>query len=217
MKNLEKLRIISILVLSIYLVGNIFIIINTIWPQNGYKVPGVSNSEIKLISDPSLDRIREFSINESSRDFNRLENVKILSDYELISLLHFVGFREDGLRSAWAIAKKESRGRPNAHNTNNSTGDNSYGIFQINMIGHLGPDRREKFGIESNNELFNPVKNARAAFYMTARGTNWSSWGIGKNSYNGGASEPEYYEWLSQFPEDIYKKVKSENARSSDD
>lgn len=212
MKNLEKLRIISILILSIYLVSNILIIINTIWPQNRYSVVSASSS---TISSPRLAEIRSISLNKSSRDFSRMKNIKILSDYELISLLYFVGFEGDGLRSAWAIVKKESRGRPAAHNTNSSTGDNSYGLFQINMIGDLGPDRREKFGIDSNDELFNPVKNAKAAFYMTAGGKNWSSWGVGDGAYNGGASEPEYYEWLSEFPENIYKRVKSEDAGNS--
>jgi hypothetical protein len=35
--------------------------------------------------------------------------------------------------------------RPMAYNGNRNTGDSSYGIFQINMLGKLGIDRKEKF------------------------------------------------------------------------
>jgi hypothetical protein len=44
------------------------------------------------------------------------------------------------------------------------------------MIGDLGPDRRDKFNLESNVELFNPVLNAQVAFYMSKGGEDWSSW-----------------------------------------
>jgi hypothetical protein len=44
------------------------------------------------------------------------------------------------------------------------------------MIGDLGPDRRDKFNLESNVELFNPVLNAQVAFYMSQGGKDWSSW-----------------------------------------
>jgi hypothetical protein len=44
------------------------------------------------------------------------------------------------------------------------------------MIGDLGPDRRDKFNLQSNYELFNPVLNAQVAYYMSEGGQNWSSW-----------------------------------------
>jgi hypothetical protein len=124
-----------------------------------------------------------------------------LSDKELVELLTLVGFEGKSLKTAWAVVKRESNGRPLAHNGNRSTGDNSYGLFQINMIGNLGEDRREKFDLKSNEELFDPVKNAQAAFYMTAGGTDWSSWDLGPNAYNGGATKRAYLEWLAKYPE----------------
>lgn len=63
-----------------------------------------------------------------------------------------------------------------AYNGNTKTGDSSYGIFQINMIGNLGPERRKKFGLDSNKELLNPVTNAEIAFHMSQGGGDWSSW-----------------------------------------
>ena len=95
---------------------------------------------------------------------------------------------------------RESRGNVSSHNKQTSTGDNSYGLFQINMLGSLGEDRREKFGIKSNAELLDPVVNAQAAFYMTAKGTNFGSWGLGPDAYDGTPSESAVTDWLSKYP-----------------
>jgi hypothetical protein len=99
-----------------------------------------------------------------------------LSDNELKELLVAVGFEGKALRTAWAIAKRESSGRPLAYNGNRKTGDSSYGIFQINMLGDLGVVRKEKFNLRSNVLLFDPVINAEITYYMTKGGTNWSAW-----------------------------------------
>jgi hypothetical protein len=99
-----------------------------------------------------------------------------LTDLELKSLLSLVGFKGKDLIEAWAVAKKESGGRPLAFNGNASTGDSSFGLFQINMLGILGPDRRDKFELSSNAELFNPVLNAQIAYHMSNGGKDWSSW-----------------------------------------
>lgn len=121
----------------------------------------------------------------------KYENSYTLSDRELKELLQAVGFEGEALKTAWAIAKRESNGRPFAFNGNLNTGDNSYGIFQINMLGQLGPDRREKFNLKTNAELFNPVKNAQITYYMTKGGTDWRSWkGL----------TPKAREWLPKFP-----------------
>ncbi len=99
-----------------------------------------------------------------------------LSDYQLKELLAAVGFEGKALRTAWAIAKTESSGRPLAYNGNRNTGDSSYGIFQINMLGNLGVARKEKFNLRSNVLLFDPVINAEITYYMTKGGTDWSAW-----------------------------------------
>jgi Lysozyme like domain len=101
---------------------------------------------------------------------------EMLSDLELKELLEAVGFEGKALKTAWAIAKRESNGRPMAYNGNRKTGDSSYGIFQINMLGNLGIDRKEKFDLKSNILLFDPVINAEITYYMTQGGTDWSSW-----------------------------------------
>ena len=99
-----------------------------------------------------------------------------LTDKELKQLLAAVGFEGEGLKKAWAIAKRESNGRPMSYNGNRKTGDSSYGLFQINMLGNLGVIRKDKFNLRTNYELFDPVINAEITYYMTDGGTNWSSW-----------------------------------------
>ena len=123
-----------------------------------------------------------------------------LSPLELKELLSLVGFEGKALRSAWAIAMKESTGRPKSHNGNSNTGDNSYGLFQINMIGSLGEDRRNRFDLEQNSDLWNPVRNAEIAYHMSGGGQDFGAWGIGPNAYNGGKAG-SYYEWLAKYPD----------------
>ena len=115
------------------------------------------------------------------RILKKYSNATRLNEKELMELLSAVGFKGHGLKMAWAIAMSESNGRPLAFNGNRKTGDSSYGIFQINMIGDLGPDRREKFDLKYNSDLLNPVKNAQVAFHMTDGGTNWAAWKYGKS------------------------------------
>jgi hypothetical protein len=134
---------------------------------------------------------KEVFLVSKAKKLESFENKVSLTDLELKELLSLVGFKGKDLVVAWAVAKKESNGRPLAFNGNHKTGDSSYGMFQINMIDNLGPDRRTKFDLESNAELFNPVKNAEIAYYMTKGGEDWSSWkGI----------TPRTKEWMKKFP-----------------
>jgi len=126
------------------------------------------------------------------KTLDKYENAHNLSDEQLIELLKVVGFEGKALRSACAVAKAESNGRPLAFNGNLKTGDSSYGMFQINMIGELGPDRRDKFDLNSNAELFNPVTNAQVTLYMTKGGNDWSSWSSLKGK--------RYQEWYNKYP-----------------
>jgi hypothetical protein len=134
---------------------------------------------------------KEVFLVSKAKKLESFENKVSLTDLELKELLSLVGFKGKDLVVAWAVAKKESNGRPLAFNGNHKTGDSSYGMFQINMIDNLGPDRRTKFDLESNAELFNPVKNAEIAYYMTNGGDDWSSWkGI----------TPRTKSWMAKFP-----------------
>jgi len=119
-------------------------------------------------------------------------NADSLTDTQLVELLQAVGFKGQDLKEAWAIAKKESHGNPLSHNGNRKTGDNSYGLFQVNMLGSMGEDRRDKFNLVSNAELFNPVVNAQIAYHMSGGGKDWSAWK--------GLKTKAVKFWLAKFP-----------------
>jgi len=88
-----------------------------------------------------------------------------LSTLEIYTLARRAGFLRDHDEAviATAIALAESGGDSRAHNDNPATRDDSFGLWQINMFGDLGPERRPQFGITGNEELFDPLTNARAA------------------------------------------------------
>jgi hypothetical protein len=106
----------------------------------------------------------------------------------LMSILQQAGFRGEGLKMAYAIAMAESSGNARAHNGNAGTGDNSYGLFQINMLGGMGPERRSRYGLSSNEALFDPLTNAKVAYKMSNGGKNWGPW----STYGNGAYKTYY-------------------------
>jgi hypothetical protein len=158
----------------------------------------VATEQVATIARPAV----EVEPVKKTKPLSYFENKTSLTDIELVWLLEAVGFTGQDLKEAWAISKKESNGRPLAFNGNTLTGDNSYGIFQINMINTLGEDRRDKFNLNHNADLFNPVKNAQIAMHMSNGGSDWTSWHIGKDAYTStsGKHYAKYKEWLSKFP-----------------
>lgn len=86
-----------------------------------------------------------------------------LNNKAVANLLRQAGFDEATIPRMVGIANAESSLNPRAHNPNAATGDNSYGLFQINMLGGMGNERRKNLGLASNEELFDPLTNAKAA------------------------------------------------------
>lgn len=84
------------------------------------------------------------------------------------------------LAQATAIALAESGGNERAHNA--VAPDDSYGLWQINMYGELGPARRTQFGIASNDALYDIGTNARAMAAISSNGTNWGPWSTYKGT-----------------------------------
>jgi hypothetical protein len=152
--------------------------------------PGPTESQALQVETPkSTVQLKKETLEKYSTTVYKPS--EMLTDGELKELLSAVGFEGKALKQAWAIAKSESNSRPMAYNGNRKTGDSSYGIFQINMLGELGIDRKEKFDLKSNILLFDPVINAEITYYMTKGGTDWSSW----SSLNGA----RYREFLTEF------------------
>lgn len=153
-----------------------------------------SKLEPKVIPEVSA------SVRTSAEVFASYRNSKLpLSGGQLSELLSAVGFEGNAHRIAWGVAMRESNARPLALNKSTRTGDSSYGIYQINMIFDLGPERRKKFGLTSNEQLFDPVLNAQVAFLMTGGGKDFGSWGIGPNAYREGAGMSTLKR-LNQYP-----------------
>lgn len=105
-----------------------------------------------------------------------------LSPAQIAGYAQAAGFTGGEIAIATAIAMAESDGNPNAHNNNAATGDDSYGLWQINMLGSLAAPRRLAFGITSNEQLFDPMTNAKAARHVRMT-QGWTAWSV----YNGAA------------------------------
>jgi hypothetical protein len=99
----------------------------------------------------------------------------------LAKMLYKRGFRGKHLINMLAISGRESAWTPTAHN--GKPPDNSYGLFQINMLGKLGPDRLKKFNISNYDQLFDPETNVKAAWILSGgKSENLSPWGIKGNA-----------------------------------
>ena len=135
--------------------------------------------------------------------YSSYAGVQQLTGVQLADILWRAGFKGQAHRTAWAIVNRESSRRPRAYNGNLGTGDNSYGLFQINMLGSMGPSRRAAYGISSNAALFDPLTNAKAAFKLSRGGRDFGAWGIGPNAYRSGAGEYTISRFYSSYPGDL--------------
>jgi hypothetical protein len=129
------------------------------------------------------------------------------------ALLKSVGANDDEARTLAAIAQVESKGNPRAFNPRGR--DLSYGLWQINMLGGMGPERRAKFGIQSNDALFDPETNARVALKLARdRGgyQDWTTYTSGKHRpyLQGGGGRSGFSEikgGVADLPGDIAGKL----------
>lgn len=110
-----------------------------------------------------------------------LDRMSHLSAEQIANYAYKAGFRGHGLSTAVAVALAESAGNTKAHNA--VPPDNSYGLWQINMLGALGPERRHQYHLKSNDELFDPATNARVANSISSDGHDFGPW----STYTNGA------------------------------
>lgn len=95
------------------------------------------------------------------------------SEDQIVQLLRQAGFPESAIPTMVKIAQLESTNNTRAFNDKGR--DLSYGLFQINMKDDdprnpgMGKERRKWFGLKSNEELYDPLTNAKAAYKL------WSS------------------------------------------
>ena len=134
------------------------------------------SSTVSKSETQTAEAVFSVSKEENNKTKKKYKYGTPLEKDELTKILKSVGFEGYALKVAWATVMKESMGTPNSWNPNRNTGDNSYGLFQINMLGSMGQDRRDKFNLDSNEDLFDPVKNAEIAYHMSDGGKDWSAW-----------------------------------------
>jgi hypothetical protein len=158
MKTLNKMRVV---------IGGIALLPLMLGVMVGVATPAIAPMKAEAITTQESKQVRILA---------KYVNSDSLTDTQLLELLSAIGFKGQDLKEAWAVAKKESHGNPLSHNGNRKTGDNSFGLFQVNMLGSMGKDRRDKFNLASNAELFNPVVNAKIAYHMSNGGKDWSAW-----------------------------------------
>lgn len=108
-----------------------------------------------------------------------------LSAEQAAKHLYDAGFREPELSKMVAIGHRESRYQTNAHrsDTDKSKLSGDRGLFQINYI----HDKQLMNAgiINSKADLFDPAKNAAAAYYLYQKtGNSLSPWAAGKGGWS---------------------------------
>lgn len=90
----------------------------------------------------------------------------ILAPQAIVQFAKGAGFEGPLLATMCAIALRESGGDPNAHNGNAATGDDSWGLWQINWkVPQIQTALKAK-GILLPSQLLDPATNARAAYIL---------------------------------------------------
>ena len=112
----------------------------------------------------------------------------------LVQSIHAAGFRGENVKEAWAIAMRESGGRPNAIS---STGD--YGVFQFNRAAHHAAAWWD------SKKLLTREYNVKIAYRMSKGGKWWGPWdmsGSGKwlGRYTPASVGAKYHYWYERFP-----------------
>lgn len=167
---------------------------NLIYPGWELTIPGTSGN---LSSSDSRPTSSSSSTPSNASSFVANPNVAApAADAKggkaLLSWLERAGLSGESLRMAWSIGMGESGGNPRAFNGNAGTGDKSYGLFQINMLGNLGPARLKQYNLSSNEDLFDPETNIRVMIKMSNNCTNWQPWSVYKHG--------SYKKFYDQFP-----------------
>ena len=113
-----------------------------------------------------------------------------LSNRDLRDVLAAAGFQGESLRVAWALARRESGGRPDAVSKPNANGTIDHGLFQVNDV-HRG-------SWIDFDRLPDPRYSAAVAFRMSDGGKNFSAWGLGDTGWAGHLQRtaPQRYEQL---------------------
>ena len=125
-----------------------------------------------------------------------------LDSQMLKNVLAHVGFSGDSLRTAWALAMRESGGTPGIVSEPNSDGTRDYGLFQINDI---------QRSVYSFDQVLSAEGNAKIAYELSEHGRDFGSWAVGTTGWGGQLKQahPQSWEqlrdtlaqWQARYPE----------------
>ena len=107
-----------------------------------------------------------FSVSTPTTGACSVPTPTVMSAQSTLVLALAVGFPRPVAKRMVVVAKRESNLQPKVVNRNRLTHDESYGLWQINMWGALGPERMRKFRLRKRTDLLDPVVNARAAYKL---------------------------------------------------
>ena len=105
------------------------------------------------------------------------------SPEQIARIAKTAGIPEKHIPTMVSIALAESGGNIGArYNPEGNTGEDSYGLWQINMDPRYADERLKLFGIDNKKKLFDPVTNAKAAYEIfKQQGFNaWTVYRTGK-------------------------------------
>ena len=137
--------------------------INTNTPKSPSFIQKVAMIPVELLLGGS---VMAGEVNNNPYNYIPAEGTQTIPSMLKIALTS--DFTEDEAVIMAAIGMAESSGRPHAHNTEGE--DNSYGLWQINMLDRpgfmMGEERRGQLALDSNEQLFDPTVNGQAAKYI---------------------------------------------------
>jgi hypothetical protein len=130
----------------------------------------------------SNDRVRSGSRGSAPDQVSIGSHGEQLTGAQVASYAYNAGFRGEALVKTVAIAKGESGWKTgerfNPGYRPGQGNEDSYGLMQINMDPAYGADRRARYGLSSNEDLYDPNTNMRVSYDMSNQGTNFRPWTV---------------------------------------
>ena len=132
------------------------------------------------------------------------------------------GLSGDALKTAWAIAMRESGGNPRIDNGPNGTGNGSYtnpnhtidyGLFQINSV--HADTLKQKYGW-TLEDMRDPEKAFKYFMDLSKNGTDFGAWNMGPHAYdpaNSAQHTAAFQSWLNKF-DAVAKKAGVDASRT---
>jgi hypothetical protein len=122
---------------------------------------------------------------------------------------------EQDIRYMAAIGMAESGGIPSVLRDYSRHRDLSYGIWQINMLGKMGPYRRSRYGLDNNELLKNPNINCQVAWDLWASRSGsglrkFRDWSVTDSSKSSGRGWRRFLMHLSDLQSNLNNKAQEE-------